>query len=111
MTKADLEAAFEMPIANHGFISAKYQSLSLPTLNYSDHESSMKLSMGENEAQYSEIERTSMNFSIAQSSEKLSTSKFMIDPHASEIALSQHPPTEIGLQTPNMTKGRFYHAT
>ena len=50
MTKADLEAAFEMPIANHGFISAKYQSLSLPTLNYSDHESSMKLSMEENEA-------------------------------------------------------------
>ena len=50
MTKADLEAAFEMPIANHGFISAKYQSLSLPTLNYSDHESSIKLSMGENEA-------------------------------------------------------------
>ena len=55
MTKADLEATFEMPIANHGFISAKYQSLSLPTLNYSEHESSMKLSMGENEAQYSEI--------------------------------------------------------
>ena len=37
MTKADLEAAFDKPIANHGFISAKYQSLILPTMDYSEH--------------------------------------------------------------------------
>ena len=60
----------------------------------------MKLSMAENEALYSEIHRTSMDFSLAQSSDKLSTSKFMIDPHNSEIVLSEHPPTEIGLKTP-----------
>ena len=30
----------------------------------------------------------------------MSTSKFMIYPHHSEIALSESPPTEIGLKTP-----------
>ena len=105
MTKEQLKAAAERPIANHGFISAKYQTLSLPTLNYSEHESSMKLSMAENEAQYSEISRTEMNFSISQSSEKLSTCKFMIEPHASDIVLSESPPTEIGLFTPIQSSG------
>ena len=55
MTKSELEAAFEVPVANHGFMTAKYQSIFLPTVDYSEHESSMKLSMADNEALYSEI--------------------------------------------------------
>lgn len=53
-------------------MSAKYDTLILPTIEQSDHLSSEKLSLADIEACYSELPMSSRSFSMHESSQKLS---------------------------------------